>query len=155
MKEQTFIILKPDAVQKGIVEVCLQRFKDSGLIIKQKHKLKLNRKFVDKLYKHLENKVSEKLLENIKKWMLSDYIIAAVLEGENAVETARKICGNTNPAEAGKGTLRGDFSNEDVIENAKHDIETHNIVHASGSKEEARKEIEMFRKLVLGKEKTI
>lgn len=151
MKEQTFIILKPDAVQKGIVDICLKRFQDGGLIIKQKHKLKLDRKFVDKLYKHLENAVSAKLLENTKKWMLSDYVVAAVLEGENAIARARKICGKTNPAEAGKGTLRGDFSDEDMLENAKHDIETHNIVHSSSSKEEAKKEIILFRKLVLGK----
>lgn len=153
MKEQTLIILKPDAVQKGIVGICLKRFEDSGLIIKQKHKLELDRKFVDKLYKHLEGKISEKLLENTKKWMLSDYVVAAVLEGGNAIARARKICGKTNPAEAGKGTLRGDFSDEDLLENAKHDIETHNVVHSSGSREEAKQEISLFRKLVLENKK--
>lgn len=153
MKEQTFVILKPDAVQKGIVDICLKRFQDAGLIIKQKHKLKLNMQFVDELYRHLENVVSSKLLENIKKWMCSDYVIAAILEGENSVEKARKICGKTNPAEAGKGTLRGDFSEEDMRINALHDKETHNIVHASGSREEAEKEIGFFKKLVLSNKK--
>jgi len=71
----------------------------------------------------------------------------------NAVEKTRKICGKTNPAEADKVTLRGDFSNEDMRENAKLDRETHNIIHASGSREEAEKEIMLFRKLVLSNKK--
>src|SRR3990167_5370984 len=133
MNEQTFIILKPDAVQKGIVDICLKRFQDAGLNVAEKWKLKLNKHFVDELYRHIESVVNAKLLENVKGWMLSDYVVAAVLEGKNAVEKTRKICGKTNPAEADKVTLRGDFSNEDMRENAKLDRETHNIIHASGS----------------------
>lgn len=151
MKEQTFIILKPDAVQKGIVDLCLKRFENAGLIVKKKWRLKLNKKFVDELYRHIENVVSPRLLENIKTWMLSDYVVAAILEGKNAIEKTRKICGNTNPAEAKKGTLRGDFSQDDIRVNSELEKETHNIVHATGSKQEAEKEIKLFRKFVLGK----
>lgn len=151
MAEQTFIILKPDAVQKGIVESCIKRFQDAGLIVKEKHRLTLNRAFLDELYKHLGGKVSEKLLENIKKWMASDEVVAAMLKGEEAVKKTREICGTTNPAEAKAGTIRHDFSKEDMRENAKHDRETKNIIHASGSKEEAEREIMLFRKLVLKK----
>lgn len=145
MQEKTFIILKPDAVQKNLVDICLKKFQDGGLSIKERHKTRLNRNFVDNLYCHLESKISGKLLENIKNWMISDYVVAAVLSGENAVEKARKICGKTNPVEAGKGTLRGDYSNEDMMENAGYERETHNIVHASGSREEADREIELFK----------
>ena len=148
-EEQTFIILKPDAVQKGIIDICLKRFQDAGLHVAEKWKLKLNKKFIDKLYCNIEDVVSIKLLANIKKWMLSDYVAAAVLTGESAVKKTREICGKTNPAEAGRGTLRGDFSQEEMCENVKMDKETHNIIHASGSKEEAEKEIGFFRKLVL------
>jgi len=72
MNEQTFIILKPDAVQKGIVDICLKRFQDAGLNVAEKWKLKLNKHFVDELYRHIESVVNAKLLENVKGWMLSD-----------------------------------------------------------------------------------
>ncbi|MFH0831300.1 MAG: nucleoside-diphosphate kinase [archaeon] len=146
--EQTLIILKPDAVQKNLVDVCLKRFRDAGLNIKEEYKTKLSRKFLDNLYRHLEGKINNEMLENIKNWMCSDYVHAAVLDGEDAIKKVRKICGSTNPKEAGKGTLRGDYSNEDMRENAKYNRELHNIVHASGSRQEAEEEIELFRRFM-------
>jgi len=147
--QKTFVILKPDAVQRGIVDVCIERFIKAGLKLREKYKIRLNKEFVDNLYKHLENKISKRLLENIKKWMLSDFVVVVIFEGEDAVKRAREICGNTNPAEAKKGTIRGDFSSEDIRENIKYDRETHNIVHASATIEEARKEINLFKKIIL------
>jgi nucleoside-diphosphate kinase len=149
MNERTFIILKPDAVQKNIVNLCLRRFQDAGLILKERYKVKLTREFLDEFYKHLEGNVSDKLLENIKNWMLSDYVVVTIFEGNDAIKKARGICGKTNPPEAKPGTIRHDFSNDDMRKNIKQNRETHNIVHASGNKEEAEKEIFFFKKLVL------
>lgn len=104
--------------------------------------------FMRNFYSHLKSKLNKKLFDNIINWICSSEVVVAVLQGNNAVAKTRKICGPTNPKEAKKGTIRGDFSNDDLVKTAKQNKPVHNIIHSSGSREEARKEIKMFRKLL-------
>ena len=90
----------------------------------------------------------KKIGMELRSWMLkfitSGKVVAMVLEGEDAVKLTRKVTGFTDPATADKGTVRGDFG-EDSIEKAnKEDRPVHNLVHASGDPDEAKREIELW-----------
>ena len=80
--------------------------------------------------------------------MTSYRVMTAVLEGEDAISKARRLCGPTDPCKAPKGTIRGDFSNDSMEEKAKINGAVENIVHASASQEEAKKEIESVREFL-------
>ncbi|NCO23049.1 nucleoside-diphosphate kinase [bacterium (Candidatus Moisslbacteria) CG12_big_fil_rev_8_21_14_0_65_36_11] len=143
-KEKTLIIIKPDGVRKNLIGECLRRFEKEGLEIINLKMAKFKKPFVKVFYSHLKSKVSRKLFQTIIDFMCSHKIVIAVLEGEGAVKKARKICGPINPKEAKKGTIRGDFSSDDLIENTRRNRATRNIIHSSGSKIEARREIGMI-----------
>lgn len=90
----------------------------------------------------------EKIGKQLRKWMLdfitSGKVVAIVLEGEDAVKLTRKVTGYTDPTAADKGTIRGDLG-EDSIEKANMEGRpVHNLVHASGDAEEARRELSIW-----------
>lgn len=147
-KEKTLIIIKPDGVKKKLVGECLKRFERAGFDIIDLKVTKLKKSFVRKFYSHLKLKLRPKLFNAIVDYICSGKVVIAILERENAVEKARKICGNTNPKKAEKGTIRGDFATDDLIVRAKQNKATRNIIHASGSKEEAKKEIRMIKDIM-------
>src|SRR3989344_469310 len=129
MKEQTIIIIKPDGVKKKIIGECLRRFEQNNLEIVEIKAIKMDEATARNFYKHLKEKLPAKLFLAIIKYMSSDRIIAAVIQGDGAVKKVREICGNTNPKEAGKGTIRGDFGEDDLHERAKKMQATRNIIH--------------------------
>jgi nucleoside-diphosphate kinase len=147
MKQKTLIIIKPDGMKKRLAGECLKRFEKAGLEITFLKITKLNRKFVNKFYAHLKPKLRPKLFAAITEFMSSGKVAVAVLEGRNAVARVRKICGPTNPKEAPKGTIRGDFSTDDLAVRARQNKATRNIIHASGSGKEAINEINQIKKL--------
>lgn len=110
--EQTLIIIKPDAMQKKLHTDILARFEGAGLKVKQFSILKLNKEFVSKFYSHLNDRLHPKMLQSIHDFMISYKVMAAVLEGENAVKRVRQLVGPTDPSKAPKGTIRGDFSDD-------------------------------------------
>jgi len=147
-KERTLIIIKPDGVKKKLVGECLKRFENADFEIVALKVTKLKKSFLKKFYKHLKEKLRPKLFDAIIAYMCSGKVVIAILERENAVALARKICGATNPREAEKGTIRGDFATDDLIERAKKNKATRNIIHASSSVKEAKEEIRIVSKLV-------
>lgn len=142
--ERTLIIIKPDGVKKKLVGECLKRFEKANLEIVALKVTKLKKSFMKKFYAHLKPKLRKKLFNAIVDYMCSGKVVIAILQGKNAISKARTICGPTNPKEAPKGTIRGDFATDDLVERAKKNKATRNIIHASGSREEARKEIKMI-----------
>lgn len=147
-KQQTLIIVKPDGVSKGIIGEVLGRFEKAGLKIVVMEMLKLSRPFVREFYAHLKKRIPEKTLNATLDFMTSNKVVVAIFEGKNAIKKARAVCGPTNPAEAPAGTIRGDFSNDNLIENTKRGIATRNVVHASSSVEDALKDIAMVKKIM-------
>lgn len=139
--EETLIIVKPDAMKKNLIGEVLGRFEKEGLHIRELFRIQLAKSFVEKFYNHLNGKVHEKIVNSTHDFMISHPVIIAILEGENAVARARKLCGPTDPAKAPKGTIRGDLSNDNMEERTKRLEATYNIVHSSGSIEEAKQEI--------------
>lgn len=145
MKEKAVIIIKPDAIEKKLVSRILFRFEKKGLRVVSLKMVKLNKEKVKKLYSHLKPKLNPKLFNAICNWMSSKPIILGEVEGANAIKKARKIAGPTNPIEAYRGTIRGDFSRDDMISRAKKNLPVRNAIHVSESPSEARRERELFK----------
>lgn len=91
---------------------------------------------------------SKKIGMILREWLIefltSDSVVAMILEGENAIKKTREITGFTDPSRADKGTIRGDLGDDSIIQANNEKRATKNLVHASGSKEEAENEIELW-----------
>ncbi len=129
--ERTLILLKPDAVQRGFVGDILSRFEKKGLKIAGMKMIHMSAALAKDHYAHL---VSKPFYPDLEKFMTGNPIVAAVIEGKEAVEVVRLMCGPTNATKAPAGTIRGDFSNST----------SRNVIHASDSKETAEKEVKRF-----------
>lgn len=129
--EQTFSIVKPDAVGKNVIGEILSRFEKNGLRIVAAKMIHMTEAQAGDFYaEHRERPFFKELVG----FMTSGPILVQVLEGENAVALNRDLMGATNPKEAAAGTIRADFA-EEVSANA---------VHGSDSPESAAREIAIF-----------
>lgn len=131
MQERTLSIIKPDAVQKNVVGEILARFERAGLKIIAARLLQLSKAEAQGFYAvHKERP----FFDSLTTFMSSGPILVSVLEGQDAIQTNRRLMGATNPAEAEPGTIRKDFAT---------DIEK-NAVHGSDGPDTARQEIAYF-----------
>jgi len=142
--EQTLIIFKPDALQRGIVGEVLTRFERAGLKIVG---AKMLQPEYDHYYQHyegigtLKTRKGEEIFESTLASMQEGPVIAMVLEGVEAVETVRKMVGATEPKSAAPGTIRGDYAHVSYGQAASIGRGVANIIHASADPQEAQKEI--------------
>jgi nucleoside-diphosphate kinase len=142
--EQTLIVFKPDAVQRGVVGEILTRFEKAGLKIVGMKMLNPDR---DHYYHHYEtigtmvSRHGEKVFEDTLKLMSLGPVIAAVLEGIDAVALVRKMVGATEPKSAAPGTIRGDYAHMSYGHADTEGIGVPNLIHASGDQKEAKHEI--------------
>ena len=129
--EQTFSIIKPDAVAKNVIGEIVSRFEKNGLQVIASKMLHLSREQAEGFYAvHKERPFYNDLVS----FMISGPVVVQVLEGENAISKNRELMGATNPADADPGTIRADFATT-VDENA---------VHGSDAPETAAEEIKFF-----------
>lgn len=129
--ERTLIILKPDCVQRGLCGAVLSRFESRSFSIAGMKMVKLGSELLREHYAHIAGKP---FFPGIEKFMSSFPVVVAVIEGKEAVEAVRAMCGPTNARKAAPGTIRGDYSLSMQC----------NIIHASDSLETAKKEIARF-----------
>ena len=129
--ERTLILIKPDAIQRGLIGRIIARFEEKGLKLIGIKLLKLTDELCAEHYSHLADKP---FFPGIKRFMQQTPVIALCLEGLECVETVRSLCGITKAREAAPGTIRGDWAMS---------IQA-NLVHASDSIETAEKEVERF-----------
>jgi len=129
--ERTLVILKPDAVNRGLLGRLVTSFEQKGLKIAGMKMIRMSDAICNEHYAHLATKP---FFPSLKKFMMSSPVVCMVLEGADCVEVVRKLCGATNGRAADVGTLRGNFSMSTQC----------NLVHASDSKETAEKEIKRF-----------
>jgi len=141
MKEKTLVLLKPDAVQRGIVGDIVSRFEHTGMKIVG---LKMVRVTPEFSKKHYATHVNKPFYTGLEKFITEGPIIAMVLEGLHAVETVRKIVGSTEPKSAAPGTIRGDYSHHSYAYTDAHGIAIKNLIHASGTSEEAKTEVALW-----------
>jgi len=131
MVEQTLIVLKPDSVKKNLVGEILKRFEDKGLVIKKLKMLTMEKNQAERFYSvHKEKPFFSELVS----FITSGPIVAALIEGSDAVNKVRAIIGATKPSEAALGTVRRDFGTSI----------TQNAIHASDSVESFIKESQII-----------
>ncbi|XP_393351.4 nucleoside diphosphate kinase [Apis mellifera] len=137
-KERTFIMIKPDGVQRGLVGKIIQRFEEKGFKLVA---MKMLWPTEELLKKHYSDLASRPFFPGLIKYMSSGPVVPMVWEGLNAVKTGRFMLGETNPKDSAPGTIRGDF----CIQVGR------NIIHGSDSVESANKEINLW----FGEEKEV
>jgi len=116
MKERTLSIIKPDAVKKNAIGDILRRFENAGLKIVAAKMLTLSKTEAQGFYAvHKERP----FFESLTSFMSSGPVLVSVLEGEDAIQTNRRLMGATDPAKADAGTIRKDWAT-DVEKNAVH-----------------------------------
>ena len=129
--ERTLILIKPDALQRGLIGKIITRFEEKGLKPVGFKFLKLTDALLNEHYSHLADKP---FFGGIRRFMQLTPVIAICLEGLDCVDTVRSLCGITKSREAAPGTIRGDWAMS---------IQA-NLVHASDSIETAEKEVARF-----------
>ena len=129
--ERTLLLIKPDALQRGIVGKVMSYFEDTGLKLVGTKMMQLDDALLKEHYAHLADKP---FFPGIAKFMSSAPVVAQCWEGNDVVNVARIICGVTNAREAAMGTVRGDLGMSVMC----------NLVHASDSAETAKTEVARF-----------
>jgi len=166
-KERTLVVIKPDGVQRSLIGEIIKRFEQVGLKMAAVKMLVPTEDFVEKHYtldpqwrqltgektikgyvdKGLEPPsqdplaISQKILDNLKKYVTSGPVVAMVWEGAHSVKIVRKLVGGTEPLTSDVGTIRGDYVLDSYQMGDEDGRSVRNLVHASGSVEEAEMEI--------------
>ena len=129
--ETTLILLKPDCVAKGHCGEVLQRFEKAGCRIRGCKMMRLNKALLQEHYAHI---AAKPFFPEVEEFMQSSPVIAVALQAEGVIEKVRALAGPTDSKKAPKGTIRGDFGVDVMV----------NTVHASDSLETARVEVARF-----------
>lgn len=131
MTQKTLVLLKPDAVSRGLVGTILARYEAKGLTLVTMDLRTIDGAFSDR---HYAEHVDRDFYPPLRDFITSGPLVALVLEGERAVEAVRALNGATDGIAAAAGTIRGDFSTSNRL----------NLVHASDSPESAAREIALW-----------
>lgn len=142
MIQRSLVLLKPDALDRGITGEIITRFERVGakivgmkLLVSQKDTAKMH--YTEDLAERRGEKVRELMID----MLTSGPIVAIALEGVEIVEVVRKMVGRTEPKSADPGTIRGDYAHVSFAYADAMDIGVFNLIHASGSPEEAEVEV--------------
>ena len=167
MIERTLVIVKPDGVKRSLSGEIISRFEKAGLKVVGMKMVWIDKNFARKHYpetlvpvitektfkdfdelgiKVNESKeaVGKRAWENLIDYITEGPVVVIVLEGVHGIEVVRKITGGTSPSKAQPGTIRGDFSHISMGYATYRKFGGRNLIHASGTKEEAKKEISLW-----------
>lgn len=166
-KERTLVVIKPDGVQRTLIGEIIRRYERLGLKMVGIKMLVATEEFVEKHYtldpawrtvtgektiKSYQDKgltpwsmdpleITGKILKNLKKYITSGPVVAMVWQGAHSVKICRKVTGGTEPLTSDVGSIRGDFVLDSYQMSDVDDRSVRNLIHASGSPEEAEMEI--------------
>ena len=129
--ERTLVLIKPDAVQRGLVGEILSRFERKGLTIEVLVSRTMDAELADA---HYAEHVEKPFYPPLKEFMTSAPLVALILSGDSAIEVVRTLVGATDARKAAAGTIRGDLA----LSNRE------NLVHASDSPDSAKREISLW-----------
>jgi nucleoside-diphosphate kinase len=129
--EQTLVLVKPDAMARGLAGEILGRFERRGLVVRAARLVRVDRQLAER---HYEEHTEKPFFPELVEFITSGPTLALVLEGQSAIPVVRTTMGATNPAESAPGTIRGDLAL------AMPD----NLVHGSDAPESALREIELW-----------
>ncbi len=131
MIEKTFVMVKPDGLQRALVGEVIRRFENKGLKLVGLKLMRLEQSTAERHYEQLKDKP---FFPNLLDFVTSGPVVAMVWESDNAVYIGRKLVGPTRPNEAEPGTIRGDFCVNTQF----------NVIHASDTVDNATREIGIF-----------
>lgn len=131
MSELEFVMIKPDAVKRGLVGEIISRIERKGLKIKALKMIQMSKEMAEKLYEEHRGKP---FFEDLVGYVTSGPVVVMVVEGPNAVYVMRKMIGDTDGSKAEPGTIRGDFA----LSKAR------NLIHATDSPEKVEREMSIF-----------
>lgn len=129
--ERTFVMLKPDAVQRGLIGELITRLEHCSLKVIAMKFMQISNELAQK---HYSEHVGKPFYEKLVTYITSGPVVPMVLEGANAIDFVRKLVGATDPQEAAPGTIRADYAQEIG----------RNLIHASDSSASAEREIALF-----------
>ena len=129
--ERTFLMIKPDGVQRNLISPIMSRFFDKGFTLVGAKLMQISPELAKQ---HYAEHAQRPFFNDLVQFIISGPVFAMVWEGENIVATARQMMGATNPQEAAIGTIRGDYATK-IAEN---------IIHGSDSIASAQREIALF-----------
>lgn len=147
MIERTLILMKPDAVKRGIVGEILMRFERAGLKLIGAKMLSPSKEHYGKHYEEiskLKTRIGEDAYNTTIEFMMTGPVVAVVLEGVQAVSLVRKMVGATIPKDAQPGTIRGDYAHISLEHAQEQGSSVPNLIHASGNLEEAEQEVKLW-----------
>ena len=165
--ERTLVVIKPDGIQRSLIGEVIKRYERLGLKLVASKMLVANEEFIEQHYtldpewrrvtgeKTISSyqakgmtppsmdplEITAKILANLKTYMTSGPVLAMVWQGAHAVKIVRKITGGTEPLTSDVGSIRGDFVLDSYQMSDTDDRAVRNVIHASGSVEEANMEI--------------
>lgn len=130
-EQRTLVLIKPDAVERGLIGEVLARLERKGLRIEQLRLRTMDEALSDA---HYAEHVGREYYEGLRSFMTSGPLVSLVAAGDEAIPVVRKLAGATDGRKAEPGTIRGDFS----LSNSR------NLIHASDSEESAKREIDLW-----------
>ena len=139
--EKTFVMIKPDGVGRSIVGEIITRFEKVGLKIVGTKFIKVDRNFSKKHYKE---HIGKNFYNGLEDFLISGPVMALVLQGTNSIKLVRKMVGNTEPSTSNMGTIRGDYSHITYNRADTNGGQMPNLIHASDSIKNAKKEIALW-----------
>jgi nucleoside-diphosphate kinase len=141
--EETLVLIKPDALERGLAGEIICRFESAGLRIGDARLASPSLVMVEKHYADLKSK-NPRAFDRNTRYLAGKNVLALVLLGVRAIAKARVLIGSTEPAAAPPGTIRGDLSSDTIKFADSQDRGLYNLVHAADSPGSARREIKLW-----------
>lgn len=129
--EKTFLLLKPDAIQRGLIGTIISRLENKGMQILS---MKMVQVTQDQAMRQYACHKDKPFFDSLVEFITSSPCVALVVKGRNAIKLCRSLMGATDPAESLPGTIRGDFSSDTK----------HNLIHGSDSPESYEHEVKVY-----------
>ncbi len=142
--ERTFVMIKPDGVQRQVVGELITRFERVGYKIIGMKMVQVDAAHATKHYFDVEERHGKKIFDDLVGFITSGPVVAMVIEGANAIENIRKMVGKTEPAGAPPGTIRGDYAHMTYKRADSSGKPIVNLIHASAAKEDAELEVGLW-----------
>ena len=144
MIEKTLVLLKSDAVMRGLMGRIIQRFEDVGLKIVATKMVWVDKDFAGKHYFDVAERHSERVFHSLVDYLTEGPVMVICLEGVEAISLVRKMVGSTYPNESLPGTIRGDFSHISKNYANEQNKKVGNLIHASANPKDAEYELNLW-----------
>ena len=146
MMYYSFIMLKPDALERNLTQQIVGYLKDGGIEMEWINTVKATRERIFEHYAEVIEKVGESFKEKAARYFEGKYVVPIIVksEDENVISKVRKIIGATDPAKAEPGTIRGDLGTDSLQRSLDENRCCENLIHASDSPEAFRSEIQIW-----------